>query len=146
MSGVHWRYCGYDAQANAHLIERMDEGLRSGELLFGQTGKRVHAGFSVLFSSDRNAYLAIEQEDGVDGEDWTVYDATGKAVWKGYAGAVAKVDGIDNVVSTFEHPQWNAQGELTARFVCASSKASGVVTLARSSAGAWSWRGHGKCS
>jgi hypothetical protein len=53
-------------------------------------------------------------------------------IWQGYAGTVAKVDGVDAVVSTFEHPQWTMQGELTARFVCSSSKKGGVLTLARS--------------
>jgi hypothetical protein len=114
--------------------------------LFDETGQLVHDGHTVVFSLDEKKFLAIEQEDGVDGENWAVYGADGKAMWKGYAGTIAKVDGIDSVVSTFDHPQWNKQGKLTARFVCASSKARGVVTLARSPSGDWSWRGHGKCS
>ncbi|GAB3442546.1 hypothetical protein NX773_11900 [Massilia solisilvae] len=146
MGGLHWRYCGYNAQAKAHLIEKTDESSYSGDLLFDETGRLVHAGHTVLFSPDEKEFLAIEQEDGVDGENWAVYKADGKVVWKGYAGTIAKVDGIDSVVSTFDHPQWNKQGELTARFVCASSKAHGLVTLARSQSGDLSWRGHGKCS
>jgi len=146
MGGVHWRYCGYDAQAKAHLIEMTDESLYSGDLLLDETGKQVHAGHAVLFSPNGKEFLAVEQESGVDGEDWAVYDMTGKTMWKGYAGTVAKVDGIDTVVSTFERPQWTKQGELTARFVCASSKIHGVVTLARSPSGNWSWHGHGRCS
>jgi len=146
LGGLHWRYCGYNAQAKAHLIEMMDEGTYSGDLLFDETGKLVRAGHTVLFSPSEKEFLAIEQEDGVDGQNWTVYDAGGKAKWKGYAGTTAKVDGIDSVVSTFDHPEWTKQGELTARFVCASSKAHGVVTLTRSSSGGLSWRGHGKCS
>jgi hypothetical protein len=146
LGGLHWRYCGYIAQAKAHLIEMADEGLFSGDLLLEETGKLLRAGHTVLFSPNEEEFLAIEQEDGVDGENWAVYDANGKAKWKGYAGTIAKVDGIDTVVSTFDHPQWTKQGELTARFVCASSKAHGVVTLARSPSGDWSWRSHGKCS
>lgn len=146
LGGLHWRYCGYNAQVKAHLIEMMDEGTYSGDLLFDETGKLVHAGHTVLFSPDEKEFLAIEQEDGVDGQNWTVYDADGKAKWKGYAGTTAKVDGIDSVVSTFDHPQWTKQGELTARFVCASSKAHGVVTLTRLPSGDLSWRGHAKCS
>lgn len=146
MGGLRWRYCGYNAQAKAHLIERMDESFYSGDLLFDGTGRLVHAGHTVVFSPDEKAFLAIEQEDGVDGENWTLYGADGKARWKGYAGTVAKVDGIDSVVSTFDHPQWNKQGELTARFVCTSSKVHGVVTLTRSPSGELSWHGHAKCS
>ena len=146
MGGLHWRYCGYNGRAQAHLIGKADEGLLSGELLLEKTGKLLRAGHTVLFSPDENAFLAIEQEDGVDGENWAVYDANGKVKWKGYAGTIAKTDGIDTVVSTFDHPQWTTQGALTARVVCASSNAHGIVTLVRSPSVDWSWRGHGKCS
>ena len=146
MAGLHWRYCGYDAQAKAHLIEMTDEGLLSGDLLLEETGKLLRAGHTVLFSPKENEFLAIEQEDGVDGENWAVYDIRGRAKWKGYAGTIAKVDGIDTVISTFDRPQWTKQGELTARVVCASSKTHGIVTLVRSPSGDWRWRGQGKCS
>lgn len=145
MGGLHWRYCGYDTKAKTHLIEKTDESSYSGELLFDETGRLMHAGHTVLFSPDEKEFLAIEQEDGVDGENWAVYDSSGKVRWKGYAGTVAKVNGIESVVSTFDHPQWNKRGELTARFVCASSKVQGVIALERLSSEAWSWRGHGKC-
>jgi hypothetical protein len=146
MGGLHWRYCGFNAQAQAHLIERLDESSYSGDLLMDESKKLLSAGHTVLFSPRANEFLAIEQEDGVDGENWAVYDANGTAKWKGYAGTIAKVDGIDAVISTFDHPQWTKQGELTARYVCASLKARGVVTLVRTPSGDWSWRGHGKCS
>jgi hypothetical protein len=145
MGGLHWRYCGYNAHMKTHLIEKMNESSYSGELLFNETGRLMHAGHTVLFSPDEKKFLAIEQEDGVDGENWAVYDADGKVMWKGYAGTVAKVNGIESVVSTFDRPQWNKRGELTARFVCASSQANGVVTLSRSLSKTWRWRGHGTC-
>lgn len=145
MGGLHWRYCGYDADVKAHLIEMTDENIYSGDLLLGDTGDLLHAGHTVLFSPNRTAFLAIEQESGVDGENWTVYDMGGKTLWKGYAGTTTQVEGSDMVVSTFERPHWTKQGELTARYVCASSKAGGAVTLARSPSGSWRWRGHGKC-
>jgi hypothetical protein len=146
MSGKHWRYCGYDAQANAHLIGNTDSGLFSGDLLLEQTGKLLHAGHTVLFSPKEKEFLAIEQDGGVDGANWTIYDTRGITIWKGYAGTIAKVGGIETVVSTFEHPKWTSQGNLTASFVCATSEMHGVVTLARSPSGGWRWRGHGKCS
>lgn len=145
IGGLHWRYCGYNARARAHLIEMTDESSYSGDLLFDETGELVHAGHTVLFAPGDKEFLAIEQEDGVDGENWTVYDIDGKAKWKGYAGTTAKVDGIDTVIATFDHPQWTKQGDLTARFVCTSTKAHGVVTLMQSPSGALSWHGHGKC-
>lgn len=146
MDGLHWRYCGFNAQVQAHLIERMDQSSYSGDLLLNKSGKLLHAGHTVLFSPRRKEFLAIKQEAGEDGEEWAIYDLTGQTMWKGYAGTLAKVNGIDTVVSTFERPKWNKQGELTARSICASSKIQGVVTLARSPSGDWSWRGHPKCS
>jgi hypothetical protein len=124
----------------------MDENMYSGDLLFDETGRLMHAGHTVLFSPDEKEFLAIEQEDGVDGENWTVYDTAGRARWKGYAGTTAKVAEVDSVLSTFDHPQWNKQGELMARFVCISSKVHGVVTLTRSPSGDLRWRGHANCS
>jgi hypothetical protein len=146
MSGEHWRYCGYDAQAKAHLIEKTDTGLFSGDLLLEQTGKVLRAGHTVLFSPNGKEFLAIEQEDGVDGANWAIYDTHGKPMWRGYAGTISKMGGIEAVVSTFEHPKWTAKGNLTARFVCATSNIHGVVTLTRSPSGDWRWHGHGLCS
>jgi hypothetical protein len=144
--GVHWRYCGFDPQAKAHLIERMDEGAYSGNLLLDESGEQMPAGHTVLFSPSGREFLAIEQEAGEDGEEWAVYDMAGKTLWKGYAGTQKKVDGIDSVVSVFAHPQWTRQGQLTARYECASSKLHGVVALVRSPSGNWGWHAHGKCS
>ncbi|MCS0589486.1 hypothetical protein ACFQ09_10245 [Massilia norwichensis] len=146
MGGIHWRYCGYDSRAKAHLIRKSDKGLFSGALLLDETGKRLRAGHTALFSPDAKEFLAIEQEDGVDGENWAVYDTTGKLQWKGYAGTIAKINGIETVVSTFEHPQWTRQGVLTAQYLCASTKVRGIVTLVREPSGAWRWHGHRKCS
>lgn len=145
MGGLHWRYCGFDTHAKAYLVGMSGESAYSGELLLEETGQRVRAGHTVLFSPTMTSFLAIEQEPGVDGEHWIVRDRTGKTIWKGYAGTVARVDGVDMVVSTFARPHWTRQGELAASFVCASSKPGGVVTLMRAASGEWSWRGHGKC-
>jgi hypothetical protein len=143
--GVKRRYCGYDSGAKAHLVELIDDRTRTGELLFADSGRLVRAGYSVLFAPDRRRFLAAEQDAGADGEHWRLVGGDGKALWEGYAGTLAKVDGIETMVSTFDRPRWNAQGELTARYVCLSGGVDGVVTLVRSPAGAWSWRGHGKC-
>jgi hypothetical protein len=143
--GVKRRYCGYDSGAKAYLVELIDGSTRTGELLFADSGRLVRAGYSVLFAPDRRRFLATEQDAGADGEHWRLVDADGKALWEGYAGTLTRVDGIESMVSTFDRPRWNAQGELTARYACLSGGAHGVVTLARSPAGTWAWRGHGKC-
>ena len=145
MAGVHWRYCGFDAHAKAHLIEMIDESSYSGDLLLEETGQQIRAGHTVLFSPTRNNFLAIEQQAGVDGENWAVHDISGKTIWTGYAGTIAKVDGMEMVLSTFERPSWTKAGALTAHFVCASSKAQGTVSLVRSSSSGWNWSGHARC-
>jgi hypothetical protein len=145
MGGVHWRYCGFDPKAKAHLIEMTDNGLFSGDLFFEESGVLLRAGHTVVFAQDQKDFLAIEQEDGVDGANWSVYDGSGKILWKGYAGAIQKVDGIDSVKSTFDRPRWNKRGELTARFACTASKVRGIVTLSQSPSGSWTWHGLDKC-
>jgi hypothetical protein len=57
IGGLRWRYCGYNAQAKAHLIEKIDESLYSGALLFDKTRKPVHAGISSCFpQAKRNSW------------------------------------------------------------------------------------------
>lgn len=146
MGGLHWRYCGYYDQTKAHLIEWTDASAYSGDLLLDDTGRLLTAGHTIVFSPSGKKFLAIKQVAGEDGEEWAVYDMTGKTIWKGYAGTLAKVDGINTVVSSFERPQWTRQGELKAHYVCADSKMHGVVTLTQAPSGSWNWRGHGKCS
>jgi hypothetical protein len=146
MGGVHWRYCGYDARAKAHLVAMIDGSSHSGDLLLESGDRLVHAGHTVVFSRDKKAFLAVKREEGVDGEHWAVRDAAGETVWEGYAGKLAKLDGRETVVATFGRPRWTRRGVLTARFVCASSKVRGTVTLARGPTGNWRWRGRGKCS
>lgn len=143
--GVHWRYCGYDAHARAHLIEMIDEGSYSGSLLLEESGQLIPAGHTVWFSPDAREILGIKQDAGVDGETWAVLDRTGQIIWTGYAGIVADVDGVETVVATFELPRWTKQGQLTARSVCTSSKTQETVVLIRSASKGWGWNGHAKC-
>jgi hypothetical protein len=145
LGGLRWRYCAFDRRTNTHLIEKADEGLFSGILLFQDTGKALAAGHTVIFSQDRQAFLAIEQQDGRDGESWTVYNIAGGVLWRGYAGVIAKIDGVDMVTATFDRPRWNAKGELTARAECTESGAKGSVTLHPSEAGVTAWRGSFNC-
>lgn len=141
ISGLHWLYCGYNPLTKTHLIHKQHEDLFSGQLLFEDSGKILGAGHTVLFSNDGKKYLAIEQQSGKDGEDWSVFDSEGKKIWRGYGGTVRK----DKVVSQFEQPRWDAQGELTAQYVCMEpTKGKGTVTLVESGK-AWGWRGQGKC-
>lgn len=145
MAGVHWRYCGYDPTNKVHLVEKTDDGLFTGQILLDENGKLLPAGHTILFSADGMKFLAIEQESGVDGESWAVYEKGGKVIWSGYAGATSKARGAEVVVSTFDRPEWNRNGELTARFVCTSSKAIGRAVLTRLRTGVWGWQADVQC-
>ena len=145
ISGLHWLYCGYHPLTKTHLIHKQHEALFSGQLLFEDSGKILNAGHTVLFSNDGKKYLAIEQLSGMDGENWSVFDSDGKKVWRGYAGTSRKERGISTTVSQFEQPRWDAQGELTARYVCMEPvKGKGTVVLVESGK-TWGWRGQVKC-
>lgn len=146
IDGTRWQYCGFDKGAKAYLIEMADGILFSGKLLMQESGKQLPAGHTVLFSPTMKTYLAIEQQNGRDGEDWTVRDMAGKTIWTGYAGTLVKDKDADGIASFFEEPAWNERGELTARVACLSGKPGGVVTLVREPSGKWRWRGHGKCN
>lgn len=144
LSGLHWRYCGYDAEAKAHLIGMSKDSRFSGKLLFEIGGKLIGAGHTVLFSPDRQEFLAVEQEDGMDGELWSIYDTWAKPLWSGYAGTVTKINGVDSVETTFDTPEWNAQSHLSARYACTESTLKGTVAFSKDS-GKWTWLGMSRC-
>jgi hypothetical protein len=55
-----------------------------GTLLGLPNGIAMPGGTEVLFSADRQLYLAYESQDGLDGEDLTLYKFDGTIVWEGY--------------------------------------------------------------
>jgi hypothetical protein len=144
LAGVKWRYCGYDAQAQAHLIGKDDEGTFTGVLLLDDSGAALPAGKRVVFAPNRQAFLASEQPDGLDGENWSVAGIDGKTIWKGYAGMPAKAPG--EFLSQFTAPYWTARGELRTRYTCAGPHAlEGDARLIRSADGQWRWHTQGAC-
>jgi hypothetical protein len=146
LSGLHWHYCAFVPALKAHLIGMSKDDLFSGKLLLDDSGRVLDAGHTVYPSPDGKRFLAVEQEDGMDGELWTVYDLSGRKLWSGYAGTIVlqrpkgtpDVKPYEAIESSYESPQWNAQGELQAEQVCANGKLKGVIILQLKS-GAWSW-------
>jgi len=143
LTGRRWRYCGYDADVGAHLIEVSAERVRTGDLLFDATGRLQLAGHTVLFAPDRQAYLAVEQEDRRDGATWTVFDFSGRPRWKGSAAALPAAGAA--APARFEGAAWTARGALVAQYVCATSGRRGSVTFGKDGAGGWGWLGFGGC-
>ena len=146
LGGLHWLYCGYDAKAQSHLIQRQLEGLFSGQLLREDNGRVVAAGHTVIFSADRQTFLAIEQENGQDGEQWSVYGEDGKRLWHGYAGTLKQVKGVPNIVSQFEQPRWDVEGNLTAQNVCNYPYEGKNAIVLIQSEKVWRWRDSANCT
>ena len=146
LGGLHWLYCGYDPKAQSHLIQRQLEGLFSGQLLREDTGQIVAAGHTVIFSDDRQKLLAIEQENGQDGEQWSVYGEAGKRLWYGYAGTLKQVKGVPNIVSQFEQPRWDTEGNLTAQNVCTYPYEGKNAVMLTQLEKVWRWRDSANCT
>ena len=140
LSGEHWEYCGYSENVKLHLIHHQTEGSFSGSVLFEETGKVLSAGHTVIVSPDKRKFLAIVQENGKDGEDWTLFEMSGKRLWGGYAGVVAKISGnhYDSVYAQFENPQFSADQNLSANVVCSNQSNKGTVTLTKIGV-KWKW-------
>jgi len=147
LSGLHWRYCTFVQALNAYLIGMSKDGLFSGKLLLDENGRLLDAGHTVYPSPDGTKFLAVEQEDGMDGELWTVSDMTGRKLWSGYAGTKipqqprGKPDmkPYEAIESNYELPRWTGQGQLQANQVCAAGTLKRVITL-KLKDGAWSWK------
>jgi len=140
LSGTRWAYCGYDAEHKFHLIAKSVESLFTGIIILEETGKILDAGHTVLVSPDKSKYLAVEQEDGLDGENWKLFDFSGKKIWGGYAGIIRRYPGndFDSVYAQYENPVWDQESNLKADVTCGSGNTAGGVVLKLKNKG-WEW-------
>ncbi len=83
-----WKFCGCDNAMGVCLIGMRDGAFFSGVLINYILGEESQAGDTVIIAPDNTKYLAIEREDGIDREMWTVYTANGTTIWKGNAGVM----------------------------------------------------------
>lgn len=146
LSGEHWEYCGYNENVKLHLIHHQTEGSFSGAILFEETGKVLSAGHTVIVSPDRQKFLAIVQEDGMDGENWTLFEISGKKLWGGYAGVLWRISGnnYDSIYAQFENPYFSEDQNVSAKVVCSNQLNKGVVTL-KKIGDKWKWLPEIKC-
>ena len=123
LGGTHWFYCGYNAAQNLHLIGQTVDSLFSGVILRHSDGKTFKAGHTILMSPQRTKFLAIEQQNGLDGEDWAVYKLHGKKMWRGYAGILSKPKKNEyaTVMAEFVNPAWRDENVLEADLSCADT-------------------------
>jgi hypothetical protein len=139
LDGLRWVYCGYSPTLKLHLIGKRDGDLFTGTLLDEQTGLRLPGGDSVLFSPDRQYYLAYEQPDGLDGENLTLYKRDGSVVWGGYNGVLSH-DGKSVIVSSedMRDMRWDSQNRPQATVHLYGGRTL-VITLTHTRNGEWEW-------
>jgi len=132
LEGTRWTYCGYDAANRMHLIGKRIDDEFTGVLLSENTGRQRKAGHTVFFAPDGKRFLALEQRNGKDGEDWTLYAITGRKRWSGYAGVIRNGKTVE---AQFVEPYWNKDGTLGAHVSCSSDISNGTVALQATPAG-----------
>jgi len=142
LDGLQWTYCGYNPALKLHLIAKTDGGLFTGVLLDDQTGLRLPGGTEVLFSPDRQYYLAYENEDGLDGVNFTLYKRDGSVVCGGYKGILSR-DGKSVIVNSedMRDMRFDSQNRPQATAHLDGGKTL-VITLTQTRSGEWEWLPH----
>ncbi len=142
---VSWKFCGCDNAMGVYLIGMRDGAFYSGVLIYYVSGKVSKAGYTVIIAPDNTKYLAIEQEDGIDREMWTVYTANGTTIWKGYGGVI-KLNKRPRYIydyALYNNPRWD-NNILMADYECMNTARHGIVKLLKRE-GSWSWEPTVKC-
>ena len=146
MDGVHYTYCapvlGYQ------LIAKADDGLFAGVLLDTLTGRTIPAGTRVEFAPDTSRYFAVQQPDGLDGEEWLLYSRAGVRLWKGLSGIEAKSSQGDwtYFIAVLDQPHWDEHGFLSARLRCSADTTHSVTATLERSGGQFAWQPAPTCA
>jgi hypothetical protein len=129
---LSYTFCG--SREGYSLIGKSNGTLFTGELIEEKSGHVLPGGLQVIFSPDRRAYLAVEQENGIDGTDWTIHYAdSGKISWKGYSFIASTNPSIE-----LENPRWTEKGEFIATAHCWEDVPDTTARLINVS-GKWRW-------
>jgi hypothetical protein len=131
-----WIYCGYNATLKLHLLSKSDGDLSTGVLLNDETGSLLAGGQTVMFSPDREYYVAYDQPDGLDGKTLKLYTKAGAMLWEGYNGVLAS-DGI-SFVAAFENLRWDGQDQPQVTVRLGESRTS-MLTLTQGIDGKREW-------
>ncbi|WP_152601734.1 hypothetical protein [Burkholderia paludis] len=135
LDNIAYTFCG--SLGGYSLIGWDDGDEFTGKLIDERTGRILPAGQEVIFSPDGRAYLAIGQEDGLDGEDWAVrYANDGRVSWQGHSFIVSGNVGAAPL-HELSNPRWGESGKLEAEASCRDSP-NAVVGLIKTQ-GRWSW-------
>jgi len=83
LSGISWYYCGYASDLKLHLLFKEEGDLFTGALLDDGTGAVLPGGMEVIFSPDKQYYIAYEMADGETTEILKLYRRDGRMLWQG---------------------------------------------------------------
>lgn len=141
LSNIAYRFC---TSHDGYTLIRWENGdVFTGELVDESTGKILPGGQSVLFSPDRRAYFADRQEDGMDGQVWTVYSADGRRAWEGASFFPAGPQVDPKSVHSLSSPGWSTTGELVAQAECLNGSPAPAKLIKVN--GIWSWHVPTRC-
>lgn len=138
LDGISWRYCGYSADVKLHLIEKHDNETFTGVLFNDLTGFIINAGYKVSFSQNSQFYFAALQENGMDGEMWSLYNIAGNELWSSYAGISERINDITYAYAELSNPRW-INSELTAQAACKSDNTKTAQVSLKYDHGSYVW-------
>lgn len=138
----HWNYCGYMPTLKAHLVGLQDGDLFSGKLLLEGNGALVDAGQAVFPAPDGKRFLAAEQLNGADLQQWTVADLAGARFWVGDSGVIEK----GYILIEYGNPHWTSASVLQADATCANSSGTKGQATFTIKGGSGSWQTDLKCT
>lgn len=145
LAGLRYYFCDRkDGFVLVKVENDLDDNVFTGVLIHKETGKTTRAGLDVIFSSDKRAYFATEQPDGMDGSVWRIYSVDGKLSWSGYSFIPeANNDGV--LYAFLGNQKWTATGEFTAEAFCLhDTNVRWAVKLTKIN-GKWDWHPKKKC-
>ncbi len=140
MDGVHYTFCD---RKEGYILVQHNETSLSGKLINEATGVVTNGGQSVIFSDDRRAYFADEQQDGRDGSDWTIYTADGKKSWSGVS--VLESGKPAAMYAFLEAPTWLPSGELAATAYCINEESRKWQVKLVKKNNTWDWTPRKQC-
>lgn len=127
LAGRQWEYCAYNKETDYHLIKLRDGDYFTGILLSQKDGQSFKAGYRVLVSPQKNSYWAANQPNGLDGEEWKIYDFSGALIWEGITPVSETPSGPH--FGELHDPAWNEKGVLVAKHRCYHKEGSTQVSL-----------------
>lgn len=137
----HWNYCGYLPTLKAHLVGLQDGELFSGKLLLEDNGAVLDAGQAVFPAPDGKRFLAAEQVNGSDLQQWTVADLAGGRFWVGDSGVIEN----GYILIEYGNPHWISNSVLQADATCTNSAGTKGQATFTIKAGSGSWQTDLKC-